>query len=218
MAGAVGVRVAGAVGVRVAEAMGVRLSRTAAVLGCLTVALAGCGPELGGAARPSTAAHHRAAPTTTAAAAAVARADRTHEYPTPVPRQAVIGGWRSPAQAVAVFADAYINWTAATVSARLRALAEVSVGQARSAMLLAASGTARDYELRRGAVVNRGTVEAVAPLPSAPGQYVVVTREQTTSAIAGGGGGLAPGWHVTLAGVARVGGGLWVLSRWQPES
>ena len=179
---------------------------TAAALGCVTLALSGCGPD---GATP---------PRASSATAAVTRADHTHEYPTPAPGQSVIGGWRSPAQAVAVFAATYINWTAATISTRLKALAEVSVGQARSAMLLAASGAARDYELQRGAVTNRGTVEAVAPLPSAPRRYIVVTREQTTSAIAGADGGLAPAWHVTLAGVTRVTGGLWVLSRWQPES
>jgi hypothetical protein len=182
-------------------------ARTATVLGCLILGLAGCTPGAGGSApsRPA------------GAPPAVTRADHTHEYPTPAARQTVIGGWRNPAQAVEVFAAAYINWTAATVSARLRALAEVSVGQARAAMLLAASGTAGDYELHRGGVVNRGTVEAVAPLPAAPGQYIVVTREETTSAVAGAARGLAPAWHVTLAGVTRVGGGLWVLSRWQPE-
>ncbi len=50
------------------------------------------------------------------------------------------------------------------MTARLRALAALSVGQARAAMTLAASQTATDYELRRGGVANHGTVEAVAPL------------------------------------------------------
>ena len=67
-------------------------------------------------------------------------------------------------------------------------------------------------------MANRGTVEAVAPLASAPREYVVVTREQTTSTTDASAGGLAPAWHVTLATVVRVAGGLWVLSRWQPAS
>ena len=159
-------------------------------IGCLVLALAGCGLPPAGSS------------TTTHAA----------------PEQTVIGGWRSPGQAVRVFAATFINWTAATISARLQALADVSLGQARSAMRLAASEAGRDYELQRSGVANTGTVEAVAPLTSAPRQYVVVTREQTTSRDATPDRGLAPAWHVTLAAVTRVPGGLWVLSRWQPES
>jgi hypothetical protein len=196
------------------RALDVGRVRTAAVLGGVILGVAGCGlvPDSATPPRASTTS------TTASASAAVARAERTHEYPTPAARQTVIGGWRNPAQAVEVFAATYINWTAATVSARLQALAQVSVGQARSAMLLEASGTGTDYELHRGGVANRGTVEAVAPLPSAPRQYVVVTREETTSAVPGAARELAPAWHVTLAEVTRVAGGLWVLSRWQPES
>jgi hypothetical protein len=130
----------------------------------------------------------------------------------------VIGGWRNPVQAVQVFAATYINWTASTVSARLQALAEVSVGQARSAMSLAAAETAKDYELRRSGVANTGTVEAIAPLRSGSDQYVVVTRESTTATNSSAYRGLAPAWHVTLATVTRVTGGLWVLSDWQPET
>jgi hypothetical protein len=155
------------------------------------------------------------APTRTSTAPGrVARADRTHEVPTPALRQTAIGGWRNPAQAVAVFTGAYINWTATTLSTRLSALAEVCVGQARSAMLLGAAEAGRDYELHGSGVANRGSVEAVASLPAAPRQYVVVTRETTVAP----GRSLAPVWHVTLATVTRIAGGLWVLSRWQPES
>jgi hypothetical protein len=150
--------------------------------------------------------------------ALVAEANRTHEYPTPTPPQTVIGGWRNPVQAVEVFTATYINWTASTVSARLQALAEVSVGQARSAMSLAAAETAKDYELRRSGVANSGIVEAIAPLRSGADQYTVVTREATTATNPGAYRGLAPAWHVTLATVTRVTGGLWVLSDWQPEN
>lgn len=167
---------------------------------------------------PAAAASTAAAPTTTSTAALVARANRTHEYPAPAPRQTVVGGWRSPVQAVEVFADTYINWTATTVSDRLQALAEVSVGQARAAMSLAASETAKDYELRRSGVGNSGTVEAIAPLPGTADRYVVVTREATSASASSAYRGLAPAWHVSLATVARITGGLWVLSGWQPES
>jgi hypothetical protein len=177
-------------------------------------ALAGCGLVAG--VSPSGASPPSAAPARTPPK--LAEAERTHEYPTPAPRQTVAGGWRSPVEAVRVFTATYINWTAETVSARLRALAEVSVGQARSAMSLAAAQTGRDYELRRGGIANSGVVEVVAPLGGHPDEYAVVTRERTTAADTSAYRGLAATWHVSLATVARVSGGLYVLSAWQPEN
>ncbi len=158
------------------------------------------------------------ATTTAGAAADLAQADRAHEYPGPPVHEHVVGGWRTPVQAVTVFADTYINWTAATVSDRLRALGEVSVGQARSMVTLAAAETAEDGELHRGGVANSGVVEAVAALTGHAGEYVVVTRERTTATDTSAYAGLAPAWHVTLATVTPIAGGLWVLSAWQPES
>jgi hypothetical protein len=194
-----------------------------AVAGALGLALAvsGCGLSIAGSAAtsssPTTTPGRTATSRIAAAAARLAQAQRTHEYPTPAAAQTVPGGWRSPAQAVAVFAATYINWTAATVSVRLRALAEVSVGQARAAMSLAAAQTAHDDELQRGGIKNAGTVEAVAALQGQPHQYVVVTRERTTATNTSAYQGLQPVWHVSLATVTRVPGGLWVLSAWQPE-
>jgi hypothetical protein len=97
-------------------------------------------------------------------------------------------------------------------------LARASIGQARSAMALAAAQTAGDYELRRGGVSNQGTVEAVAPLAGRPDEYVVVTRELTTATDTTVYQGLRPAWHVTLATVTQLAPGRWVLSGWQPES
>jgi hypothetical protein len=148
-------------------------------------------------------------------AAAVAR--RTHEVPTPAPRQTVAGGWRTPAEAVQEFATYYVNWNYRTVALHLRALSEVSVGQARSMLSTAADQVGRDYELRRGRVGNSGVVEAIAPVRGHGDQYAVVTRERTTAANTNAYQGLAPAWHVALATVTRV-RGLWVLSAWQPES
>lgn len=182
-----------------------------------TPLLAGCALSPAPGARPAAPAGAATA-TTTAVDPRIATADRTHELPTPVPRQTVVGGWRTPAQAVTVFATTYINWTAATVAARLRALAEVSIGQARSAMTLAAGETGRDGELQRGGIANAGTVEAVAPVRGHPRQYLVVTRERTTATQTTAYRGLAPTWHVSLATVVPVGHGLWVLSGWQPEN
>jgi len=160
---------------------------------------------------------HAARPSSTTATL-IARADRTHEVPTPVPLPHPVGGWRTALQAVQVFATTYINWTATTVSARLQALSEVSVGQASSATSLAAAQTAHDSTLRRGGIANRGTVESVALAPGSTNRYVVVTEERTTAASSAAYDGLGPAWHVTLATVTRIRGGLWVLSAWQPES
>jgi len=185
------------------------------------LAVSGCGLTLDRAASSSAASASRTTTTATASRpttpSRLALAQRTHEYPTPAPRQTVPGGWRSPVQAVSVFALTYINWTAATVSVRLRALADVTVGQARSAMSLAATETDRDYELRRGGIANAGVVVVVAPVRGAANEYAVVTRELTTATNTSAYRGLAPTWHVSLATVTRVTGGLWVLSNWQPE-
>ena len=98
------------------------------------------------------------------------------------------------------------------------ALAAGSVGQARSVVALAASETAGDYELRRGGIANSGTVEAVAPLPGHPSEFVVVTRERTTATNVSTYAGRAPAWHVTLATVREVARGVWAVSGWEPES
>jgi hypothetical protein len=84
-------------------------------------------------------------------------------------------------------------------------------------MSLAAAETAHDYELHRGGIANSGVVEAVAPVRDAANQYAVVTRERTTATNTSAYRGLQPAWHVSLATVTRVSGGLWVLSAWQPE-
>ena len=149
----------------------------------------------------------------------VATAQRTHEYPSPpgaVPR--ADGGSPTAATAVRSFAAAYINWTAQTVSADMRTLAARCVGQARSAMQLAAAQTSGDYELQRGGIANSGDVEAVAQLPGRRGEYVVVTRELTTATATTAYEGLAPAWHVTIATVVEEAPGVWVLSGWQPQS
>ena len=55
-------------------------------------------------------------------AARVRQAQRTHEYPGPLQHQSAGVGSPSPVVAVEAFATAYINWTADTVSSRMRAL------------------------------------------------------------------------------------------------
>ena len=150
--------------------------------------------------------------------ATVARAQRTHEIPTPAPAQKALGGWRSPVQAVQVFAQWYINWTADTVVSHLHVLAQAAIGQARSAMTLAAGQVARDGTLKLGGIANAGTVEAIAPVTGEHNVYAVVTRERTTATNTGAYQGLRPAWHVTLATVTKVDGWLWTISAWQPEN
>lgn len=178
----------------------------ARLVALLAAGIAVCGCLASGAHRPS-------------APAPVAIAEATHEYPSPEPpRQSAGGGSPSAAEAVTSFAARYINWTAQTLSADLRALAADSVGQARSAMQLAAAQTAGDYELQRGGIANSGTVEGVAPLRGQRDRYVVVTRELTTASATTAYQGLAPAWHISIATVVEEGAGRWVVSAWQPES
>ncbi|MGI9184485.1 MAG: hypothetical protein ACR2GZ_05890 [Solirubrobacteraceae bacterium] len=180
----------------------------ALALGVLALVLGGCSP----AAPPP-------APTARdSTSAAVAQAQRTHEYPSPRRPQRALGGISSPALAVAAFASGYINWTAATVTGRMRGLAALSVGQARAAMTLAAAQTAQDYELRRGGIANSGTVEAIAPVRGQRDRYAVVTRELTTASGTDAYRGLRPSWHVALATVTPAASGGWVVSSWQPEN
>ncbi len=146
------------------------------------------------------------------------RTERAHELPTPQPRQTVSAAAISPVVAIEAFATAYINWRADNVSARMRALAALSVGQARSELSLAAAQTAHDYELRNGGIANSGTVRAVAPVLGAARQYAVVTLERTTASNTNAYQGLEPAWHLALATVTRQRGGGWVVSGWQPES
>ena len=154
----------------------------------------------------------------TGTTASVARAQTTHEYPSQLPRQTATAEAASAIAAIRTFAGAYINWNAQTVANDMRALAARSVGQARSAVQLAAAQTANDYELRRGGIANSGSVRAVAPLAGASNRYVVVTRETTTATGTDAYQGLRPAWHLTIATVTSVPGGRWVLSGWQPES
>jgi hypothetical protein len=187
----------------------------------LAAALTGC--SLGGGNPATTPGSTAAGAGSTArtgpsVAGVAARADRTHEVPTPPGSEPVVGGWRSPTEAVYAFATQYINWNAQDVSPRLRALARVSVGQARSAASAAASETASDDELKQGQIANSGVVEAIAPVIGHRYEYAVATREQTTASATDAYRGIAPEWHLAVATVTRLASGLWVLSDWQPEN
>jgi hypothetical protein len=187
----------------------------AAALIVVALGLAGCASLAPSAPRTATTA---SAATAASQHAKVVIAQATHEYPSTAPVQSAIGGEASAAQAIRAFATAYVNWTFASVARDMLALALESVGQARSATELASSGTASDYELRRGGIANSGTVEAVAPLPGHGQRDVVVTLERTTASNTDAYEGLAPAWHVTVATATELSPGRWVVSGWQPES
>src|SRR6185437_4234650 len=110
----------------------------------------GCG--LFGTGSSSTSTH-------TGTAAKVAQAETTHEYPSPAPARQTAAGGSSTVAAAAVrrFAVHYINWNARKVTVQLQTLALASIGQARSAMALAATQSQNDYELRHGGIANRGS-------------------------------------------------------------
>jgi hypothetical protein len=185
---------------RAITAAAVAIAVAAVAIAMAAVAIAGCG---GTATTPSK----------------VQQAQSTHEYPAAKARpQTVIPGAISQVDAIRHFAQTYINWTPETVAGQMRELAAQSIGQARSAMELAASQTSHDYELQQGGISNSGTVEAVAPLPNGRNRYVVVTRERTSATNTTAYEGLRPAWHVALATVSRQPDGRWVVSGWQPEN
>ena len=189
----------------------------------VSVALAACTPGGAPSGTGSAPSGTGSAPGGTGGAAsgassAIAHAERSHEYPSPRPAPPAVSGAPTPTLAVEAFAVGYINWTAQTVSGRMRGLAALSVGQASSMAALAAAQTARDNELRRGGVANLGIVEAIAPVIGRHDTYAVVTRERTTATATGAYRGLAPSWHVALATVIASPHRGWVVSGWQPEN
>jgi hypothetical protein len=149
----------------------------------------------------------------------LAQAQKTHEFPSRrPPAERVAEGSPNAIAAIRAFATAYINWNAQSVSGDMRTLAARSIGQARSALSLAAAQTADDYELIHGGIANSGTVEAIAPLPGSRNHYVVVTRETTSATNTALYEHLRPAWHVAIATVRQVRPGRWALTGWQPES
>jgi hypothetical protein len=197
-----------------------RLALALVVVAMAALVVAGCGPPFGGSAASAPSVRSAATPSVAPSRvrATVALAQRTHEIPTPASAERVLGGWRSPVQAVQVYAEWYINWTAATVAMHLRTLAGLGVGQARATMTLAAGQVAHDGSLKLGGIANSGTVEAIAPVTGERDVYAVVTRERTTATNTSAYEGLRPSWHVTLATVTEVFGRLWTISGWQPEN
>jgi len=141
------------------------------------------------------------------------------EPPAPARRQDGAGGvfdpQATPQAALRRFATVYANWSYRTLGRDQALLASMSVGAARLAERQAAESTRADTTLTRARLANRGAAISVSEDLARSAWWIVVTQEQTS-----GGGeyeGLAPKPHVSLAQVARVGGG-WAVSQWLPQS
>jgi hypothetical protein len=124
-------------------------------------------------------------------------------------------GELSPLSALGRYARLYINWTASTVAANQRKLAAISVDQARAQALQAAARYAQDQTLKQSGVANSGQVVAITSSTTTPGQWVLVTSEQTTGS--GDYAGLPSTLHVTYAQVIHASSG-WVVSEWAPQN
>lgn len=140
------------------------------------------------------------------------------EPPAPVPvspsAQGPLDVQATPEKALEAFASLYVNWTYRTLSENQRTLAAISVDAARLSEQQAAASSGADSTLAAGHIFNRGQIVSVAGDLSTPGEWVIVTREQT-----GGDSeyaGLTAAYHVTLAQLQRVPGGF-AVSDWSPQ-
>jgi len=154
-----------------------------------------------------------------AAAAGPAAAQNPGESPAPPPptaqSQAPSAPAATPEQAIRQFALLYVNWTWRTRGPHLRELTAISVGAARLAEQQAAVTEGRDSEIAATHVYNRGQIVSIAPSQTQPGEWLIVTREQT-----GGNAqydGLQPSWHVTLAKLVHLPTG-YSISQWLPQN
>jgi hypothetical protein len=121
----------------------------------------------------------------------------------------------TPRAAIAEFARLYVNWNYRTLSSEQRALAAMSVGPARLSEQQAAASSSQDTTIREGHIRNSGQVVSIAVDRSSPGQWVVVTREQTSGSAQYQ--GLPPSYHVTLVTLAQLNGG-YAIRTWLPQS
>lgn len=173
------------------------------------------------------------APAPTTATATTTAAGTTTPDPTPAPERggtippaahraqqqlAREAGSKTPQAALSRYATLWCNWTAATVVARQRQLAAMSLGQARAQALQAAASLAADKTLAASHVATSGQVIAITLRLNATNAtvgWVVVTQEQTTGA--GAYHGLPATLHITYAQVAGTRAGF-VVSAWSPQT
>ena len=191
--------------------------------GCLLTA--GCGitdPYRGAASHTvqTTAASRTTTSTTTAPDAADPAFERSGTVPAAAQAAqrslAADAGSATARAAISRYTRLDINWQASTLAIRQRQLAALSIDQARAAALQAAASAARDPELTRSHVENRGQVLAITP-GSGPAsrRWVIVTTQTTTGT--GDYAGLPAALHVTYAQVTHTPTG-WVVSQWSPQN
>jgi hypothetical protein len=186
----------------------------------IAAALTGCGIT-----DPYTARHPAPATTasTTPTATALTDADPAPERGGTIPagasaaqRRTTAGaGQDTPQAALVRYARLYVNWTASTIASVQSELATISIDQARAEALQAAASYAHDQTLTESGVANSGHLVALTSNLTAPGQWVLVTTEQTTGK--GDYAGLPATLHVTYAQVAHTASG-WVISEWSPQN
>ena len=179
--------------------------------------LAGCGIS-----DPYTA-KHSATTSASAPVPTVTNADPAPERGGTIPaaaraaqsRVAVGAARQTPQAALERYARLYVNWTADRVAAIQRELASLSTGQARAQAFQAAASYTRDQTLTQSNVANSGHLVAITSSVTTPGQWVLVTSEQTSGT--GDYAGLPPTLHVIYAQVTRTASG-WVVSEWAPQN
>ena len=128
---------------------------------------------------------------------------------------AVDAAQQTPQAALERYARLYVNWTADRVAGIQRELASLSTGQARAQAFQAAASYTRDQTLTQSNVANSGHLVAITSSVTTPGQWVLVTSEQTSGT--GDYAGLPPTLHVIYAQVTRTSSG-WVVSEWAPQN
>jgi hypothetical protein len=181
-------------------------------------AIAGCGIS-NPYQHPATTTTSTSTSTSTSSSPAANPAQNPGEPPAPPPpapaSQAPASVRSTPADAIAQFANLYMNWTWRTLAAHERELAALSVGAARLSEQQAAATAAGDTTIAQSRVYNNGQIISIAPSRTNTKQWVIVTREQT-----GGNSqydGLQASYHITLAELAQLKNGGWTVSEWLPQ-
>lgn len=193
------------------------MQNTAGALAVLaaTVAIAGCGITDPYTHANTTTRSQPASPAATGPAVAQNPGKPPAPPPPTAQSQVPSAPTATPEQAIRQFALLYVDWTWRTLAPHLRQLAALSVGAARLAEQQAAAAEGHDSEIAATHVYNRGQIVSIAPSQTQPGEWVIVTREQT------GGNtqydGLQASWHVTLAQLVHVPEG-YAISQWLPQS
>jgi hypothetical protein len=157
--------------------------------------------------------------TSTSSSPAANPAQNPGEPPAPPPpapaSQAPASVRSTPADAIAQFANLYMNWTWRTLAAHERELAALSVGAARLSEQQAAATAVGDTTIAQSRVYNNGQIISIAPSRTNTKQWVIVTREQTSGNSQYD--GLQASYHVTLAELAQLKNGGWTVSEWLPQ-